>query len=76
MIDFYKQEILIGDEVIYIKLIRTGSSSSRKCMFKGYVKGFTKNKVIIQPTYSNEFKIDEDDDEVKIYPSDVYVIGE
>ena len=74
MKDFENKKINIYDDVIYLKTIRTGSSSIRKCMFRGKVKGFTNTKVIIEPMYSNEFKIREQED--KIFPRDVYRIGQ
>lgn len=74
MKDFENKEIKVNDEVIYIQNIRTGSSSSRKCMFRGVVKEIQKNKLVIKPLYSNEFVTAEEWDVVKIFPRDVYVI--
>lgn len=45
MKDFENRELAIGDQVIYIKGRRTGSSSSRNIMFKGKVVGFTPKMV-------------------------------
>lgn len=55
MKDFLKNELKIDDEVIYIKLMRTGSSSSRNVMFKGKIVGFTPKMVKIERQYTQEY---------------------
>lgn len=74
MKDFENKDIKINDEVIYIQNIHTGSSSIRKCMFKGIVTEILDKKVLIKPIYSNEFKNIGNWDNVKIYSKDVYII--
>lgn len=49
MIDFVGKEIHIGDSVVYLKNVRTGSSTIRKCMFRGIVSGETNCKIKIHP---------------------------
>jgi len=73
MNDFEGKEIRINDEVIYLKRLRTGSSSTRKIMFKGIVKDFKKNKVVIKCTYGREY-INQVGKETDIFSHDIYVI--
>lgn len=54
MKDFLGNELKVNDEVIYIKSMRTGSSTTRNVMFKGQVSGFTKKHVEVERTYTNE----------------------
>lgn len=75
MKDFLGKEIQINDEVIYIKLCRTGSSSSRKIMFKGKVVGFKGQKVEIECLYTNEWKIKEKYIDV-VFSKDIVVLNE
>ena len=44
---FVEETLHIDDVVVYLKNIRTGSSTIRKCKFVGQVIGFTKSKVKI-----------------------------
>ncbi len=77
MKDFLEKEIKINDTVIYIVNLPTGSSSSRKVMFKGKVVDFqikkVMKKVVIERLYTNEeyFKIGVCD---TVFPKDVCVI--
>lgn len=48
MKDFLNNEIRIGDFCVYIKNERTGSSTTRKIMKSGFVKAFTKKKVMLE----------------------------
>ena len=61
MEDFLGNEIHIGDFCVYIKNERTGSSTTRKIMKSGFVKSFTKKKVMF-----------EDD---TVFPEDVVVVN-
>lgn len=45
---FTGERINIDDVVIYLRTVRTGSSTSRKCKFVGHVEGFTAKKVNIR----------------------------
>lgn len=73
MNDFLGNEIKINDEIIYLKLLQTGSSAKRKIMFKGKVLGFKSQKVIIERQYTNEWTIKEYEEDI-IYPKDIVVI--
>ena len=44
---FVEETLHIDDVVVYLKNIRTGSSTIKKCKFVGQVIGFTKSKVKI-----------------------------
>lgn len=46
MKDFLGRELSIGDECIYLKNCRTGSSTTRKLMFKGVITGFKGHRII------------------------------
>ena len=69
MIDFVGKEIHIGDSVVYLKNVRTGSSTIRKCMFRGIVSGETNCKIKIHPLDYNKPPYE------TIYPEDVVVIN-
>ena len=74
MNDFLNNEINIGDEVIYLKNLRTGSSTSRKIMFMGKVLSFKNDKVNIQRVYNKDrFPLEEAD---TVFPHDVVVLKE
>lgn len=73
MIDFLNNEINIEDEVIYIKGIQTGSSTTRKIMFKGKVVNFKGRKVEIERLYTNEYIIANKEIDL-IFPRDVVVL--
>lgn len=61
MKDFIDNEIHIGDFCVYIKNERTGSSTIRKIMKSGFVKTFTKKKVVLE----ND----------SVFPEDVVVVN-
>ena len=46
MKDFLGRELNVGDECIYLKNCRTGSSTTRKLMFKGTITSFKKSNII------------------------------
>ena len=72
MNDFLNNEINIGDEVIYLKNLRTGSSTIRKIMLKGKILSFKNDKVNIQRTYNKDgFSLEEID---TIFPHDIVVL--
>lgn len=73
--DFLNKEIKLNDEVIYIRLIRTGSSSKRKLMYKGKVLGFKGKKVEILEQYTNEYEIKEQNTHF-IFPKDIVILGD
>ena len=73
MIDFLKNEISVNDEVIYLKRLMTGSSSTRKIMFKGKVLGFKERKVKIERLYTNEWEIKSKETD-EIFPKDIVVL--
>lgn len=73
MLDFEGKEIKINDEVIYIKPIRTGSSSVRKIMFKGRVKEIKNKKAKIERLFTNEFEFEKNKID-EIFSKDIYVI--
>lgn len=54
MSDFLGNELFIGDEVVYIKSIRTGSSTRRNALFKGKIIRFTTKMVEIICEYNKE----------------------
>lgn len=70
MKDFLGNEIKINDEVIYVKRLRTGSSSTRKIMFKGKALGIKSQKLIVQRQYTNEWSIKEYAEDI-IFPKDI-----
>lgn len=51
---FFNNELKIDDEVIYIKGVRSGSSTVRNVLFKGKIIGFTPKSVRILRQYTNE----------------------
>lgn len=55
MKDFLNNELKNDDEVIYIKNMRTGSSTVRNVLFKGKIIGFTPKSVRILSQYTNEY---------------------
>lgn len=73
MKDFLNNEINIDDEVIYLKRLRTGSSTTRKIMFKGKVLGFKGQKVKIERLYTNEWEIKSKEID-EIFPKDIVVL--
>ena len=73
MKDFLNNEISINDEVIYLKLLQTGSSSKRKIMFKGKVSGFKGKKVKIERLYTNEWEIKKQEID-EIFPKDIVIL--
>ena len=73
MKDFLNNEININDEVIYLKLLQTGSSSKRKIMFKGRVLGFKGKKVKIERLYTNEWEIKKQEID-EIFPKDIVIL--
>lgn len=73
MKDFLNNEININDEVIYLKRLMTGSSSTRKIMFKGNVLGFKGQKVKIERLYTNEWEIKTKEID-EIFPKDIVVL--
>ena len=75
MKDFLGNYINVGDEVIYLKLLRTGSSSKRKIMFKGKVLNFKGQKVEVSREYTNEWNIEHPESDL-IFPKDVVVLEE
>lgn len=54
MKDFLGNDLNFGDEIIYIKSLRTGSSTTRNVLFKGRILDFLPKNVEILRTYSNE----------------------
>lgn len=70
MMDFLNNEININDEVIYLKRMMTGSSSTRKIMFKGKVIAFDGKKVVIKRLYTNEWVIKNQESDT-VFPKDV-----
>lgn len=74
MKDFLNNEININDEVIYLKRLMTGSSSTRKIMFKGNVLGFKGQKVKIERLYTNEWEIKTKEID-EIFPKDIVVLS-
>ena len=75
MKDFLENKIEISDDVIYLKLMQTGSSSKRKIMFKGKVIGFKGQKVEIERLYTNEFEVEKGIKDI-IFPKDIVVLKE
>lgn len=73
MKDFLNNEIKINDEVIYLKRLMTGSSSTRKIMFKGKVLDFKGEKVKLERQYTNEWTVKEYEEDI-IYPKDIVVL--
>ena len=72
MNDFLNNEINIEDEAIYLKNLRTGSSTIRKIMFKGKILSFKNDKVNIQRIYNKDgFSLEEID---TVFPHDVVVL--
>lgn len=75
---FIEKTLHIDDIVVYLKNIRTGSSTIRKCKFVGQVTGFTKSKVKIMRLSKPDQWVTPDmirnygEDEV--YPEDVICI--
>lgn len=55
MKDFLNNELKINDKVIYIKNMRTGSSTVRNVLFKGKIIGFTPKSVRILSQYAREY---------------------
>lgn len=74
MKDFLDKNINIGNEVIYLKLLQTGSSSKRKIMFKGKIIGFKGQKVEVERLYTNEWEIKSKEIDV-IFPKDIVVLS-
>lgn len=60
--DFLGREINIGNECVYIKDVRTGSSTTRKMLFRGVVTRITKHKVAF------------DENEHVVFPEDVVIV--
>ena len=52
--DFLGHKLNVGDKCVYLKNVRTGSSTIRKCMFKGIITGFTNCKVKFGDTLAHE----------------------
>lgn len=61
MRDFLRNEIHIGDFCVYIKNERTGSSTTRKIMKSGFIKRFTKKKIVFE--------------DATVFPEDVVVVN-
>lgn len=78
MESFIKEELHIGDIVVYLKNERTGSSTIRKCKFIGIINSFTKSKVKIgQLSESDKFVHPEECNnygEVEVHPDDIICI--
>lgn len=74
MKDFLNNEINIDDEVIYLKRLMTGSSSTRKIMFKGKVLGFKGQKAKIERLYTNEWEIKSKEID-EIFPKDIVALN-
>ena len=65
---FLGQPVIVGDEVVYLKNLRTGSSTIRKCKCIGEVLGIKRDVVTIHcmeqercPYPENEHKVDSSD---------------
>ena len=75
---FIEKTLHIDDIVVYLKNIRTGGSTIRKCKFVGQVTGFTKSKVKVMRLSKPDQRVIPDmirnygEDEV--YPEDVICI--
>lgn len=67
MKDFLGRELDVGDECVYLKNCRTGSSTTRKLMFKGVITSFKKRNVI----FDNNTTVYNSDDIVKVKWSEV-----
>lgn len=50
MKDFLGRELAVGDECVYLKNCRTGSSTIRKLMFKGVITGFKNSNILFDNT--------------------------
>lgn len=50
MKDFLGRELNIGDECVYLKNCGTGSSTTRKLMFKGVITEFKGKRIIFGHT--------------------------
>jgi hypothetical protein len=74
MKDFLNNKIEIGQNVVYIKLMGTGSSSSRKMLFGGKVVRFTPKKVAIERKYTHEWEIKDKEIDL-IQPHEIVVLG-
>lgn len=74
MKDFLGNEIKINDNVVYLKRLQTGSSSTRKIMFKGKVLNFKGQKVEISREYTNEWVIKDKEIDI-IFPKDIVVLN-
>ena len=73
MNDFLNHKIEINDDVIYLKRMMTGSSSTRKIMFKGKIISLKGQKVEIERLYTNEWEIKSKEIDI-IYPKDIVVL--
>ena len=62
MTDFLGRELNVGDECVYLKNYRTGSSTIRKLMFKGVITKF-KNRSIV---FDNAVTVYDPNDVVKV----------
>lgn len=72
MRDYLGNELNIGDECVYFQNKRTGSSTIRKCKFKGHIIGFTR-KLIVVRCFAGEFE-SKVGSETKVHPDDVIKI--
>ena len=72
---FLGQMICVGDEVVYLKNLRTGSSTIRKCKCIGEILGIKKNMVTIRVMEQEYCRYPED--EHKVDSSDIIcILGE
>lgn len=62
MNDFLGRELNVGDECVYLKSCRTGSSTIRKLMFKGVITSIVKNKIL----FNHETVVYNPNDVVKV----------
>lgn len=56
MKDFLGRELNVGDECVFLKNCRTGSSTTRKLMFKGVITEFKGSRIMFGNTtvYNSE----------------------
>ena len=75
---FIEKTLHIDDIVVYLKNLRTGSSTIRKCKFVGQVTGFTKSKVkIMRLSHPDQWVVPNtvrDYGEDEVHPEDVICI--
>lgn len=69
------QTVIVGDEVVYLKNLRTGSSTIRKCKCIGEILAIKKNMVTIRCMRQEYSRYPED--EHKVDSSDIIcILGE